>query len=117
MEHQKILNLLSEANDYKFVTRKCNIVNDNWKAYYNVANKISYNTEVLTSSLCNYNDDYILVRGDITVIAAGDKQVAFKNCAPFTKCITNWWNNNRWCWRFRFSHANVQSHIIQFQLF
>ena len=21
----------------------------------------------------------------------------------------NWWNNNRWCWRFRFSHENVQS--------
>ena len=20
----------------------------------------------------------------------------------------NWWNNNRWCWGFRFSHANVQ---------
>ena len=21
---------------------------------------------------------------------------------------TNWWNNNRWYWEFRFSHANVQ---------
>ena len=20
-----------------------------------------------------------------------------------------WWNNNRWCWKFRFGHANVQS--------
>ena len=29
MEHQKILNLLNEANDSKFVTRKGNIVNDN----------------------------------------------------------------------------------------
>ena len=29
MEHQKILNLLNEANDPKFVTRKWNIVNDN----------------------------------------------------------------------------------------
>ena len=28
MEHQKILNLLNEANDSKFVTRKWNIVND-----------------------------------------------------------------------------------------
>ena len=26
MEHQKILNLLNEANDSKFVTRKWNIV-------------------------------------------------------------------------------------------
>ena len=23
-----------------------------------------------------------------------------------------WWNNNRWCWGFRFSHANVQSNRI-----
>ena len=29
MEHQKILNLLNEANDSKFVTRKWNIANDN----------------------------------------------------------------------------------------
>ena len=28
MEHQKILNLLNEAKDLKFVTRKWNIVND-----------------------------------------------------------------------------------------
>ena len=31
---------------------------------------------------------YILVRGDITVTAAGAKQVAFRNCALFTICIT-----------------------------
>ena len=29
MEHQKILNLLNEANDSKFLTRKWNIVNHN----------------------------------------------------------------------------------------
>ena len=34
------------------------------------------------------NDAYILVRGDITVVAAPARQLAFKNCAPFTKCIT-----------------------------
>ena len=28
MEHQKILNLLNESSDSKFVTRKWNIVND-----------------------------------------------------------------------------------------
>ena len=27
-------------------------------------------------------------RGDTTVMAPGETQVAFKNCAPFTKCIT-----------------------------
>ena len=29
MENKKILHLLKEANDSKFVTRKCNIVNKN----------------------------------------------------------------------------------------
>ena len=46
------------------------------------------NAEVLKSNLCDYNDAYILVRGDITVAAAPATQVAFNNCAPFTKCIT-----------------------------
>ena len=31
MEHQKILNLLNEANNSKFLTRKWTIVNDNSK--------------------------------------------------------------------------------------
>ena len=38
MEHQKILNLLNEANDSKFVTRKWNIVNDNAKTNYEAKN-------------------------------------------------------------------------------
>ena len=29
MEHQKILNLLNEANNSKFATKKWNIANDN----------------------------------------------------------------------------------------
>ena len=47
MEHQKILNLLRGANDFKFMTRKRNIVNDNSNVNYGVGNKINYNTEVL----------------------------------------------------------------------
>ena len=59
MEHQKITNLLNEANDSKFVTRKWNIVNDNSKANCDVGNEIIYNTEVLKSNLCDYNNGYI----------------------------------------------------------
>ena len=88
MKHQKILNLLNEANDSKFVTRKWNIVNDKSHANYNTVNEITYNRQVLKSSLCDYNDAYILVKGDVTVIAAPEIQVSFKNCAPFTRCIT-----------------------------
>ena len=88
MEQQKILNLLNDANDSKFVTVKWNIVNDNWNSNYAAANEITYNTEILKSNVCDHNDAYILVIGDITVVAAPATQVAFKNCAPFTKCIT-----------------------------
>ena len=56
MEHQKILNLLNKANDSKFVTRKRNIVNDNSKTNYDVGGETIYNTDVLKSNLCNYND-------------------------------------------------------------
>ena len=52
---------------------------------------------MLSSSLCDYNDAYILVKAKITITGAGDdeaarraderdKVVAFTNCAPFTIC-------------------------------
>ena len=56
---------------------------------------------MLKSSLCDYSDAYILVKGTITVnntAAQGaaanntNKKVIFKNCAPFTNCISE--NNN-----------------------
>ena len=52
---------------------------------------------MLRYSLCDYSDTYILVRGNISVnntAAAGadasntNKKVIFKNCAPFTDCIS-----------------------------
>ena len=54
---------------------------------------------MLKSSFCDYSQSYILVKGDITVFGAGadeearasdrnNKQAIFKNCAPFTDCIT-----------------------------
>ena len=88
MEHQKLLNLLNEASDSKFVARKWTIVNDQSNPSYDVGNEIVYNTEVLKFNLCDYNDAYILAKGDITVIAAPPLKLSFKNCAPFTKCIT-----------------------------
>ena len=89
MEHQKILNLLSQTNDSKFVTRKWNIVNDKPKSNYEVTNEITYNTEIWKSNVRDYNHAYILRRSHITVVTAPVTQVAFKNCAPFTKYITN----------------------------
>ena len=86
MEDQKILNLLNEPKDSKLVTIKWNIVNDKSNRNYDVGNEIIYNTEVLKSNLCDYNDGYILVRGDIVTIAHNiPTQVAFKNCSQFAK--------------------------------
>ena len=45
--------------------------------------------EVLKYNLCDYNNTSILVRGDIIFTAHNNvTPVAFKNCAPCTKCIT-----------------------------
>ena len=89
MQHQKVLNLINETSDSKFVTRKWNNVNDQSNSNYYVRNKIIYNTEVLKSNLSDYNDAYILVSGDITIVRHNfTTKVAFTNCAPFTKSIT-----------------------------
>ena len=61
----------------------------NQVANYDVGNKIIYNAEVLKYNLCHFIDAYILVRGDITVIAGPATQAALTNCVPFTNCITN----------------------------
>ena len=49
---------------------------------------------MLMSSLCDYSDAYILVCGTITVatLAGGGGKnnihVVFKNCTPFTYCLS-----------------------------
>ena len=47
MEHQKILNLLNEAGDSKFVTRKWNLINDQSNANRSLGNEIIYGKEVI----------------------------------------------------------------------
>ena len=34
---------------------------------YDIGNRIIYNTKILKSDIFDYNDAYILVRGDITI--------------------------------------------------
>ena len=60
------------------MTREWNIVNDQSNAKYDVGNEIIYNIQVLKSSLCDYNDAYILAKGSITVTAAPLTQMLFK---------------------------------------
>ena len=49
----------------KFETRKWYIVNDQRNENYDAGNEIIYNTKILKSNLCGYNDAYILVKGGI----------------------------------------------------
>ena len=70
---------------------------DEERGLYSPNKQIKFKTAMLRSSLCDYSDAYILVKGNITVnnTAAGgaaanntNKKVIFKNCAPFTNCIS-----------------------------
>ena len=50
---------------------------------------VKFETEVLKSNLRDYSDAYILVTGYITATGGdANTRVAFENCAPFTKRIT-----------------------------
>ena len=99
MEHQKIGNLIDDTSNQpsKFRTRNWVAINDESKGAYNVNSQIKFKTTMLKSSLCDYNDAYILVKGTISVnntaadgAAANNinKKVIFKNCAPFTNCVS-----------------------------
>ena len=99
MEYQKIANLIDDTPNQpsKFRTRNLVEINDESRGAYNVNSQIKFKTTMLKSSLCDHSDAYILVKGTISVnntAAQGaaanntNKKVIFKNCAPFTNCIS-----------------------------
>ena len=101
MEYQKITNLIDEDasnQPSKFRTRNWVEINDESRGAYNVNSQIKLKTTMSKSSLCDYSDAYILVKGTISVINTAaasaavnnnnNKKVKFKNCAPFTNCIS-----------------------------
>ena len=101
MEYQKIANLIDDTSSKlsKFRTKNWVEINDERRGTYNVNSQIKFKTTMLKYSLYDYSDAYILVKGKITITGAGadaaarqaderDKGVAFKNCAPFTNCIS-----------------------------
>ena len=104
MEYDKINNLLlSEDNESeqlsKFVTREYVRVYTLLDTY-NENNSIRFKTCMLRTSLCDYSDVYILVKGTITVTAPGanngannirdktNRPLILKNNAPSVSCIT-----------------------------
>ena len=82
----------------KFRTRNWVEINDEARGTHSPNKQIKFKTAMLRSSLWDYSDAYILVKGNITVnnntaAAGGDgnntnKKLMFKNCAPFTSCIS-----------------------------
>ena len=82
----------------KFKTKKWVEINNESRGTYNVNSQVKFKT-MFKSSLCDYSDAYIFVKEKMTVTGAGDdaaarqaderdKAVAFKNCPPFTNCIS-----------------------------
>ena len=99
MECQKIANLIDDTLNQpsQFRTRNWVEINDESRGAYNVNSQIKFKTTMLKSSLCDYSDAYILVKGIISAnntaadsAAANNinKKVIFKNCTPFTNCIS-----------------------------
>ena len=100
MEYQKIANLLDNSSNQtsRFRTRNWLEIYDDSRGTCTNAD-IKFKTTMLKSDLCDYADAYIFVKGTITITGEGDdaaarnlnernKEVTFKNCAPFTKCIS-----------------------------
>ena len=99
MEYQKIANLLKDESNKpsKFRTKNWVETNDDVRGVYCPNKQIRFKTSMLRSSLCVYSDEYIVVKGNTSVnntaadgAAANNtnKKVIFKNCAPFTNCIS-----------------------------
>ena len=95
MEYQKILDDTTNQPS-KFIARNWFEANDESKGEYDNSN-IRFNLSMIRSSLCDYSDAYMLVKGTVTIpnaTAAGvavnntNKKVIFKNYAPCTNCIT-----------------------------
>ena len=90
-------NLSNEQS--RFRTKYWVEINDESKELRSVNSDNSSKATILRTNLWDYADSYILFKGTITITVAGadvaakqaderDKNVIFKNYAPFTKCMS-----------------------------
>ena len=99
MEYKKMINLLDDTLNQpsKFRTKKWIEINYQSKGVYNTISEVRFKTTMLKSSLCDYGDACILVKGTIIIVGAEDdaasrqaderkKGVISKNCVPFLNC-------------------------------
>ena len=98
IEYQKIANLLNDESNKpsKFKAKNWVEIDDHVSGLYSPNKQIRFKTSMLRSSLCDYSDAYVLVKGNTSVNNTGaaeeltnrHKKVIFKNCAPFTNRIS-----------------------------
>ena len=83
MDYQKIENLIDDAlnRPFKFKIKNWVEVNHVSRWICNVNSQTKFKTAMLKSSLCDYSDTYILVKGTITV----NNTVAADADANYTK--------------------------------
>ena len=88
----------------RFRTKNWIEINNQSRGVYNINSDIRFKTTMLKSSLCNYSDAYIFVKGRITITGAGadaaerqadesNKRVVFRNCALFVNCKSEIYRN------------------------
>ena len=104
MGYQKIADFLDNEVTFSVSNKRSRFRARNWveintdiRGAYFPNKQIRFTTAMLRSSLCDYDDAYILVKGNISVnntAAAApaanntNKKIIFKICAPFTNCIS-----------------------------
>ena len=99
MECQRIINLIENTTNQhsKVLTKNWFGLNYDACGIYNKNSQINFKTTMLNSSFYDYSDTCLLAQRTMTVFGQGvdaaaiaadrnNKQVAFKNCAPFTDC-------------------------------
>ena len=88
MEYQKKLlhNIPNQPN--KFRTKKWFEIKDDLRGMYNTNSQIKFKTLILNSQLCDYSDEYMVVRASVTAPNTGTqaslnnrKNIIIKNCA------------------------------------
>ena len=97
MEYQKIINLLCNTPNQpsKFRTKNWVEINDDTRGTYKTNSQIKFETSLPKSSLCDYSDAYMLFKETISIAEQAEdnsnnnnKEVVFKDCAPFTNCVS-----------------------------
>ena len=99
MLYTEIINLADDTTNqpFKFRTRNWVEINHESQGACNAYSDMKFKTSVVRSNLSDYSDAYIHVKGTIIVpygaaaaapVNNTNEKVIFKNCDPFTNCIS-----------------------------